>query len=224
VTPYILLIEDDKDIQGYVKGLLVDQGFLVGTASKGVQALSLIQEKQPDLVMLDLMLPDVQGEGVCAEIRNQNPDLPIIILTAKDSTGSKVEALNMGADDYITKPFAPEELVARVKARLRHTGTGEQSKLVIADLELDPKTIRVTRGGEEIKLTPREFTLLEYLMHNKNMVLSREMILDRVWSYSLEIESRVVDVYMGYLRTKIDKGQKRKLIQSVRGFGYMIKD
>jgi two-component system response regulator MprA len=221
--PHILVVDDDSDLQDYLKTLLSESNFVVNTASSGSEALKSVQKIEPDLVLLDLMLPDMNGEGVCKEIKKLYPECPVVMLTAKDEVASKVRGLEGGADDYITKPFEPEELVARVKARLRGAH-GEDTILKIADLELNKKTIEVTRAGKVIPLTPQEFKLLEYLMTNKNIVLTRDMILNRIWLYSPDIESRVVDVYVGYLRKKIDSGHKRKLITSIRGFGYTIKE
>ncbi len=165
----------------------------------------------------------MSGEAVCQEIQKKYAGLPVIILTAKDSTSDIVRGLDLGADDYITKPFVAEELLARMKARLRNQGTDE-TKLTVGNLELDTKTLEVKRGEEAIQLTPKEFKLLEYLMRNTGRILTREMILNRIWLYSPDIETRVVDVYMGYLRKKIDNSNSHKLIHSVRGFGYMIKE
>lgn len=217
----ILVVEDDAGIQEFLRELLLDNGYAVETALDGVAALNLIKKSQPDLVILDLGLPNVAGEAVCIEIRKKYPDLPIIILTAKDDVSDVVKGLNLGADDYITKPFVADELLARIRARLRH---GEDVKLQVADLELNNKTFEVKRGGKPIQLSPHEFKLLQYLISNKGRVLTREMILNRVWLYSYEVDTRVVDVYIGYLRKKIDSEFKKKLIHSVRGFGYMIKE
>ncbi len=223
MTPYILVIEDDEDFQVYLKDLLTENGYSVKTASKGITGLNLIAELEPDLVVLDLNLPDMNGEGVCLEIKKKYPDLQIIMLTAKDTISDKIQGLKMGADDYITKPFIAEEFLARATARLR-TKNGGPTKMVVADLEIDSKKFQVKRGNKLINLTPQEFRLLEYLVKNKGVVLTREMILNRIWVYSPDIESRVVDVYIGYLRKKIDFGFKKQLIHSIRGFGYTIRD
>ena len=222
ITPTILFVEDDKDFRDYVFDLLTKNGLVVQSVNKGTQAISKAEKQEPDLVLLDLTLPDMTGESVCTELKKMYPNIPIIMLTAKSSVSEKVEGFNLGADDYITKPFEPEELIARIKARLRQNKTHD-TKLKIADLEMDTKKVLVTRSGKEITLTPHEFRLLEFLMNNQGVVLSREMILNRIWSYSYDVESRVVDVYMGYLRRKIDNDYKQKLIHSIRGFGYTIK-
>ncbi len=219
----ILVVEDDNDIQEYLKELLLDNGYSVKLASDGIEALKIIRKAAPDLVVLDLGLPKISGDAVCMEIRKEYPHLPIVILTAKDTTSDIIHGLSLGADDYIAKPFVGEELLARVKARLRHREENG-AFLKIADLELDTKTMEVRRDGKLINLTPQEFKLLQYLMSNKGRVLTRDMILNRIWLYAPDIETRVVDVYIGYLRKKIDTGHKKKLITSMRGFGYTIKD
>jgi DNA-binding response OmpR family regulator len=219
----ILIIEDDDGIQTYLKELLLDNGYNVMTASDGVTGLKIIKKSVPDLVLLDLGLPDMSGESVCAQIKKDVPELRIIMLTAKDTPHDIIQGLNLGADDYLTKPFVADILLARIQARLRRKG-GEDSKLTIADLVLDTKTLEVHRGEKEIQLTPQELKLLQYMMQNKGRILTRDMILNRLWLSSVDIETRIVDVYIGYLRKKIDKGFEKKLIHSIRGFGYMIKE
>lgn len=219
----VLIVEDDPGVQKFLKELLLDNGYSVQLASDGIEAIEAIQKSQPDLVILDLGLPKVSGEAVVREIRKNYPDLRVIILSAKDTINDVVQGLSLGADDYMTKPFIADELLARIKARLKRMG-GEDRKLKIADLELDTQTMQVKRGEKDIQLTPQEFKLLQYLMNNKGQILTREMILNRIWMYSPDIETRVVDVYMGYLRKKIDKGHPHPLLHSVRGFGYVIKE
>jgi DNA-binding response OmpR family regulator len=219
----ILVVEDDPGVQKYLKELLLDNGYSVQIASDGIEALEMIAKAQPDLVILDLGLPKLTGEAVVSEIRKNYPDLRVVILSAKDTISDIVQGLSLGADDYLTKPFRADELLARLKARLKRLGSNDK-KLVIADLELDTQTMQVTRSGKEIQLTPQEFKLLQYLMNNKGQILTREVILNRIWMYSPDIETRVVDVYMGYLRKKIDKGFPKQLLHSVRGFGYVIKE
>lgn len=219
----ILLVEDDKGLQKYIKELLLDNGFSVQVAADGIEALNTLEKNLPDLMVLDLGLPNMGGEAVCMEVRKKYPELSVIILTAKDSITDIVNGLNLGADDYMTKPFVADELLARIKARLRQKG-GMDPKLQVADLVLDSKTLEVKRGEKEIQLTPQEFKLLQYLMSNKGRILTREMILNRIWLYSSDVETRVVDVYMGYLRKKVDEGFEKKLLHSVRGFGYTIKE
>lgn len=218
----ILVIEDQKDLQNYLKEFLLDNDFLVLTANDGITGLNLLKRTLPDLVLLDLGLPNMDGESVCREIKKNWPGLKIIILTAKNDTLDIVHGLNLGADDYITKPFQLEELIARIKARLRHDTKNTPTK-TLEDLELNEETHEVKRNGVGIDLTATEFKLLDYLMSNPGKVLTREMILSKIWSMAPDIESRSVDVYIGYLRRKIDSNSPKKLIQSVRGFGYTIK-
>ena len=184
--------------------------------------MNLLNKQTPDLVILDLGLPKIAGESVLQEIKKTFSYLPVIILTARNNTQDVVNAFKLGADDYISKPFELEELVARVKVKLKDDSLN--SKISIDGLTLDTQKVYVERDGKEVLLSPHEFKLLHYLMMNKGKVLSREMILNRIWQYSYDIDSRVVDVYIGYLRKKIDSGYKKKLINSVRGFGYVIKE
>lgn len=221
--PIVLVIEDDNSTRSFLENILTDQGYIVKSTSKGTSGLQILNEITPDLVLLDLELPDINGESVCAQIKKQFANLPVIMLTAKNSLNAKIQGFDLGADDYVTKPFETEELLVRIKARLRQKNISN-SILKIGDLELDSEKIEVKRAGEIINLTPREFELLQYLMQNSGKVISRDMILNKIWAYSFEVESRVVDVYMGYLRKKIDRDHKDKLIKSVRGFGYTIKE
>jgi len=218
----LFIVEDDEDFQKYLKSLLIESDFAVKTFSRGIDVMNALERNVPEIILLDLILPDIDGVSLCSDIKKDYPEIPVIILTAKDSVADKVKGLGIGADDYITKPFAPEELVARMKTRIKSSNF-DNSLMKIADLSLDRKKIEVKRSEKMISLTPQEFKLLEYLMSNRNIVLTREMILNRIWLYSPDIESRVVDVYVGYLRKKIDTGFKKKLIHSVRGFGYTIK-
>ena len=219
----ILIVEDDEGIQSYLKQLLLDHNYNVITASNGVSALKIIKKTQPDLVLLDLALPDISGESILQQIHSEYPDLRVIILTAKDTTQNMVQGLNLGADDYLTKPFVAEVLIARIQARLRRAGS-ENTVLSIADLELDTQTLVVKRDGKEISLTPQELKLLQYMMQNQGRILTRDMILNRLWMSAIDVDTRIVDVYIGYLRKKIDSGFSKKLIHSVRGFGYILKD
>ncbi|MBI4067659.1 response regulator transcription factor [Candidatus Gottesmanbacteria bacterium] len=218
----ILVIEDDNDLRKYLSELLLDNGYQAVDAPDGVKALAIIEKQRPDLVILDLGLPNLSGESVVSEIRKKYPDLPVIILTAKNDVSDIVRGFKLGADDYVTKPFKGEELLARVKARLRHL-EHDGSKLAVGDLELHTKTFEVKRGSKTINLSHKEYELLQYLMINAGRVLTREMILQRIWLNVDYIEPRVVDVYIGYLRKKIDSGFKKQLINTARGFGYVIK-
>ena len=219
----ILIVEDQKDVQKYLKEFLLDNDFMVLTASDGIEALNTIDKTKPDLVLLDLGLPNMSGESVCLEIRKKYPDLKVIILSARNDTQDIIRGLDLGAEDYITKPFKLEELLARIKVRFRLDG-GSNSVKKIADLELNLDTHQVKRAGKDLELSPTEFKLLDYLMDNKGKVLTRDMILAKIWFTSSEIETRSVDVYIGYLRKKIDSNNPKKLIHSIRGFGYSIRD
>lgn len=219
----ILLIEDEDEIRNYVKGLLLDSGYQTLDVSDGIKALSLIEERHPDLVIVDLGLPKLSGESIVSEVRRKYPELPVIILTAKSGVENVVQGFKLGADDYVTKPFKKDELLARVKARLRHLESNG-SYLQVGDLELHSKTFEVKRGDKMINLSHKEYELLQYLMLNAGRVLTRDMILQRIWMRVDYIEPRVVDVYVGYLRRKIDSGYKKQLINTIRGFGYMIKE
>lgn len=218
----ILLVEDEKDIRDSLKKSLTENNYLVETAEDGAAALMMVDKISPDMVILDLGLPKISGESVLQEIKKNYPNMPVIILSAKSTTSDIVSGLNLGADNYIAKPFMIEELLARIKAQFKTMGN-DIIKLKVADLELDNDSKEVRRSGKLIQLTPKEFELLYHLMSNVGRVLSRETILNKVWLYSPDIESRVVDVYIGYLRRKIDHRQRKKLILSIRGFGYSIK-
>lgn len=218
----ILIIEDDLDLQTYLRDFLHEHGYSVKAVSDGISALNLLKKHQPHLVILDLGLPNMTGESVCLEIKKNYPELKIIILTARDSVSDVVNGLNLGADDYISKPFKIEEVLARINARLREEDV-DSPTLQVGDLVLNNHTLEVKRSDKPIVLTPQEFKLLRYLMANRGRVLTRDMILNHIW-LSPDVETRVVDVYIGYLRKKIDSGFKKKLITSVRGFGYTLKD
>lgn len=220
MTYKILVVEDDQNIREYLEEALKEAGYSIKSTGDGAVAIKMVKESKPDLIVLDLGLESIAGETVCEEVKKMHPDLPVIILTAKSTSSEVVHGFDLGADDYISKPFETDELLARIRTRLKQKGT---STLEIDDLILDTSTYEVKRGGKLIPLTAKEFKLLEYLIINKGAVLSRETILDHIWLYSPEIESRVVDVYIGYLRKKIDEGSDHKLIKSVRGFGYTIR-
>lgn len=217
----ILVVEDDKNIRNYLEDTLKEAGYSVKGTDDGAVALRMVKDAKPDLIVLDLGIESIAGETVCAEVKKDHPTLPVIILTAKGATRDIVHGLDLGADDYISKPFETDELLARIRSRLKQKGS---PVLSIADLELNSSTYEVKRNNKVIPLTSTEFRLLEYLMINQGVVLSRESILDHIWLYSPDIESRVVDVYIGYLRKKIDSKANTQLIKSVRGFGYTIRE
>ncbi|OGK13526.1 hypothetical protein A3A93_00260 [Candidatus Roizmanbacteria bacterium RIFCSPLOWO2_01_FULL_38_12] len=219
----ILIIEDDEGVLTYLKEFLFEHGYNVMTATAGAKGLAIIKKTAPDLVILDLGLPDTSGETLCRQIREKFSDIQIIMLTAKDTPQDIIQGLKLGADDYLTKPFDAEVLLARIQARLRRK-TGTNANLQVGDLKLDTQTMQVTRAKKELHLTAQEYKLLEYLMQNMGKVLTRDMILNRLWLSSVDIETRIVDVYVGYLRKKIDRAFPKKLIRSVRGFGYTIKE
>jgi DNA-binding response OmpR family regulator len=222
MNPVIVLIEDDKAISEFLTDVLTDNGYQVHAEYSGAAGLQLIEQVEPDAVLLDLFLPDIKGETICRQIKDTYPEMKVIMITAKDTPEQIAKGLDLGADDYLPKPVAPEELIARLKARLRSTPLNEEI-LKIGHLSLNTKNHEVLSNGESIELSPQEYKLLEYLMTQPNKVLTRDMILSRIWDSSPDIETRVVDVYVGYLRKKIDRPHNTNLIQSIRGFGYMIK-
>jgi len=215
---HILLVEDDNSIANFIRSYLLEQGIATDIANKGLEALEKIDSGIYELVLLDWMLPDISGLEVCRKIKKNNPDLPIIMLTAKTNIKDKVEGFSTGADDYLTKPFEPEELLYRIKARLKNNI--KENILYYGELSINTVQYKVFYKKEEIELSPQEYKLLVYLAENANMVLSRERILDKVWGFNLDVETRVVDVYIGYLRKKIDEQHKTNFICSKRGFGY----
>jgi len=221
MTYKILVVEDDANIREYLEEALKEAGYTVTGTPDGAVALKKVKESKPDLVLLDLGIESIAGETVCEELKKMHPALPVIILTAKSTSSEVVHGFDIGADDYISKPFEFDELLARIRTRLKQKGT---PLLEVGNLTLDTSRYEVKRDEKLISLTAKEFKLLEYLIINKGAVLSREAILDHIWLYSPEIESRVVDVYIGYLRKKIDDGFDHKLIKSVRGFGYTIRE
>lgn len=218
----ILISEDDKDLQEFLEEILQEQHYTVYTTDSGVQALKMVDKIQPNLVLLDLGLPDIDGETVCARIKHSYPQLQVIILTASSDTKHVIGSFEKGADDYITKPFVNEELLARIRARLRKQKR-DNSVLKVDNLSLNTTSMEVQRDGKSIDLTKTEFELLHYLMVNTRHVLTREQILSHVWAQDPDVETRVVDVYIGYLRKKIDSNFPKKLIHSKRGYGYVLK-
>ncbi len=222
----VLVVDDEANITELVSMALRYEGFDVEVASDGRSALSRASAFRPDLVVLDVMLPDVDGFGVLKRIRADGQRVPVVFLTARDATEDKVSGLTLGGDDYVTKPFSVEELVARVRAVLRRTNgagaAGGNARLTFADLELDEDTREVWRGDERIELTATEFKLLRYLMLNARRVLSKSQILDHVWQYDFGGDANVVETYISYLRKKIDKVEPR-LIHTVRGVGYTLR-
>ena len=220
----ILLIEDDAGIVDFLKRGLHTEGHIVRVANNGRDGTRKGLEPH-DVIILDLVLPDLSGNEVCRSLRNHNITTPILLLTAKDEIQDKLRGFGAGADDYLTKPFAFEELLARLKALVRRTtGQEEERELRVGDLILNRDSREVRRGKKAIVLTAKEFRLLEYLMSYANKTVDRQTLLEEVWSYRTDTVTNVVDVYVGYLRKKIDEGSDKKLIHTVREVGYMIRE
>jgi two-component system, OmpR family, response regulator len=220
----VLVVDDEENVTHLVSSALRFDGFETVTADNGQSALAAVAESDPDLVVLDVMMPGIDGLGVLQSLRAAGSQVPVIFLTARDAATDRIGGLRAGADDYVVKPFSVEELLARVHAVLRRSTT-EQAReglLKVADLELDENSHEVTRAGEEVHLTATEFELLRYLMRNERVVLSKAQILDRVWKYDFQGQSNIVELYIGYLRKKVDSTDP-KLIHTVRGAGYVIK-
>jgi DNA-binding response OmpR family regulator len=219
----ILVVEDEAKVASFIRRALEEESYAVDVCADGAQGLELVRAGCYDLVILDLMLPGLPGLDVLQALRKEKVAAPVLILTARSELDQKVKGLDAGADDYLTKPFAIEELLARVRVLLRR-GSGEAAGVLqVDDLLLNPATREVTRGGKRIELTAKEYALLEYLMRNTGRVLTRPMIAEHVWDHDFDTFTNVIDVYVNYLRNKIDRGQERKLIQTVRGSGYTLK-
>jgi DNA-binding response OmpR family regulator len=220
----ILIVEDDRKIANAIKKGLQQESFAVDVAYDGQDGLGSALTIEYDLVILDRMLPEVDGVTICRAIRDKKISTPVLMLTAKDKIKDKVEGLNAGADDYLAKPFAFEELLARIRALLRRPQQVKEEIIVVDDLTLNPLTYEVKRNNHVISLSSKEYALLEYLMRNPSRILTKGNIIEHVWDYDADILPNTVEVYMGYLRNKIDKPypQKPALIQTVRGFGYKI--
>lgn len=219
----ILIVDDDPEIVSFVKRGLAYEGYTVDTAADGSEALAKAREKEPDLVILDIMMPGIDGLEVAKRLR-QGGDVPIIMLTAKGTVVDKVTGLESGADDYLVKPFALDELLARVKALLRRRQPKEGETLRFSDLSLNTATREVKRGNQVIELTAQEFALLELFMRHPRQVLKRDTIYGRVWGYDFEGESNVIEVYVRYLRSKLEADGKPRLIHTTRGVGYVLKE
>lgn len=219
----ILLVEDDDSISGFITKGLREEGYAVDLASDGEDGYLMAKTVPYDLIILDVMLPKVDGFSVCRRLRSNGNSTPILLLTAREGVEDRVVGLDTGADDYLTKPFAFPELLARLRALLRRGGSQQITHLKVDDLELDPVTHRVWRGGSEIELTKKEYALLDYLLRNENRVLTRSAIIDHVWDIRFDSLTNIVDVHIRSLRSKIDRGYSRPLIHTVRGIGYMLK-
>ncbi len=222
--PTVLVADDDRKITDMLRRTLAYEGYQVVTAADGHETLAQARAHRPDLVVLDWMMPGLDGLEVARRLRAAD-DMPILMLTARDAVEDRVEGLDSGADDYLVKPFAPAELLARVRALLRRAERPEaEAALAYADLSLDPVTRETRRGARAFNLSPKEFDLLAYLLRNPRHVLPRERILEEVWGYDFGREDNVLDVYIGYLRAKTEAGGEPRLIQTVRGVGYVLRD
>jgi DNA-binding response OmpR family regulator len=219
----ILLLEDEPKVSGFVERGLTAERYAVDVVADGREGLEMAETYPYDLIILDLMLPTMEGKEVLQRIRRHDTCVPILVLTARDTVQDKVLLFESGADDYLTKPFAFAELLVRTKALLRRGPVNRSSSLTVGDLELDRLTQQVKRGGKRIELTVKEYSLLEYLMQNVERVLSRNMIIEHVWDQSFDGITNIVDVYVRHLRSKVDDAHDIKLIRTVRGAGYMIR-
>lgn len=220
----VVVVDDEPTMAAYLKDVLNNYGLVAYVAASGAEALQLVKKIKPELVLLDIGLPDIDGRSLCQKIKGEYPETKIIMITGLSTSSDIAEGLNLGADDYLPKPVNEAELIARIKARFRKSDY-VQLQLSAGDLLMDTQTHEVTRNGQPITLSPQEYTLLNYLLVNKNKVITRNMILSRIWDGNPDIETRVVDVYLGYLRKKIDHDSKLpKLLRTIRGFGYMLKD
>jgi two-component system response regulator MprA len=221
----VLVVDDERAVRDSLRRALELEGYDVELAADGEEALErLAQNGEPDAVVLDILMPKMDGLEVCRRLRREGHRLPVLMLTARDEVENRVGGLDAGADDYVTKPFALEELLARLRALLRRTTSGSGEVLRFADLELDPKTREVRRAGEPIELTRTEFSLLELFLLNPRQVLTRSVIFERVWGYDFGFSSNSLDVYIGYLRRKTEAGERPRLIQTVRGVGYALRE
>ena len=222
----VLVVDDEQMLADLLASALRYEGWEVTTAGTGIAAVRSAQEIDPDVIVLDIMLPDFDGLEVMRRVRGHRPNVPVLFLTAKDAVEDRVAGLTAGGDDYVTKPFSLEEVVARIRAVLRRTHGGVDptvdSALVVGDLRLDEDSHEVWRGEDEIQLTATEFELLRYLMRNPRRVLSKPQILDRVWNYDFGGQANIVELYISYLRRKIDKGRE-PMIHTMRGVGYVLK-
>ena len=221
----VLVVDDEAVLAEMVSMALRYEGWNIATAGDGSSAIAAARAQRPDVVVLDVMLPDMSGLDVLHKLRDENPQLPVLLLTAKDAVEDRIAGLTAGGDDYVTKPFSIEEVVLRLRALLRRTGVttvDSGAQLVVGDLVLDEDSHEVTRAGEPISLTSTEFELLRFMMRNSKRVLSKAQILDRVWSYDFGGRSNIVELYISYLRKKIDNGRD-PMIHTLRGAGYVLK-
>jgi DNA-binding response OmpR family regulator len=219
----VLVIEDETKVGSFIKRALEEESYAVDLCEDGTQGLDLALSGSYDVIVIDLMLPNLPGLEILKRIRREKIHAPVLILTAQSKVDQKVKGLDAGADDYLTKPFAIDELLARVRVLLRRGTTDTPGVLQVEDLMLNPATREVTRGGQRIDLTVKEYALLEYFLRHTGRVLTRPMISEHVWNQDFDTFTNVIDVYVNYLRNKIDRGHTRKLIHTIRGSGYMLK-
>ncbi|MGH9214265.1 MAG: response regulator transcription factor [Acidimicrobiales bacterium] len=219
----VVVVDDDEALRNAVRRALRLEGYDVAVAADGAEALDQLGGLQADLIVLDILMPGLDGITVCRRLRQCGDHTPVLMLTARDAISDRVIGLDSGADDYLTKPFALEELLARVRALLRRSDPGRDGALVVADLQLDPRTRRVTRNERSIELTRTEFALLELLLRNADTVLTRDTIRERVWGFDDTYGSNTLDVYIGYLRRKTEAGGEPRLIHTLRGVGFVLR-
>ena len=220
----ILVVEDEQKVASFIQRGLEEEGFVVEVAGDGEEGVSKAESGTFDLILMDIMLPKKDGLAAIKELREKGISQPVLCLTARDSIDDKVTGLDIGADDYLAKPFAFAELVARCRALIRRGAKDRGAEIFFADLRLDPVAHKVWRNNDEIDLTSKEYALMEYFMRHPNQVLSRIMIAENVWDYTFDSFTNIIDVYVNYLRNKIDKNYDKKLIHTVRGAGYMLKE
>ncbi|MER5782328.1 response regulator transcription factor [Streptomyces mobaraensis] len=220
----VLIAEDDPGVRRTLDQLLRFEGYHVVQAADGLQALGVLEHRSPDLALVDVVMPGMDGLALCRTLRRRGDRLPILVLTARDQVGDRVAGLDAGADDYLAKPFATEELLARIRALLRRSGTGAESAvLTVDDLTLDPAARRAHRGPRPLELTKTEFDVLELLMLHQGAVLTRTQIYEHIWGYDFDTTSRSLDVYIGYLRRKTEQDGEKRLVQTVRNVGYTLR-
>ncbi|MCU0566026.1 MAG: response regulator transcription factor [Oculatellaceae cyanobacterium Prado106] len=220
----ILIVEDEVNLARLVEMELTLEGYEVKVANDGLSGLTLARESAPDLAILDWMMPGMTGVEICRRLRATGIKIPVILLTAKEDVSDRVAGLDAGADDYVVKPFKIEELLARVRAHLRRTQETNPDLLQFSDLSLNRKTREVFRNGRAIELTAKEFELLDYLLSHPRQVITRDQILEKVWGYDFMGDSNIIEVYVRYLRLKLEEQQEKRLIQTVRGVGYVLRD
>lgn len=220
----ILIVEDEKALANNLRRGLSEEGYSVDAAYDGEEGGFMAETEPYDLIILDIMLPKKDGIAVLKNLRKEGIKTPVLMLTAKDAVSDKIRGLDSGADDYITKPFDFDELLARVRSLLRRKGEVKSAVITIADLEIDTAGHQVKRGGKEIPLSAREYALLEYLAYNKEKVVSRTDISEHIYDYDFDLDSNIIDVYINFLRNKIDKGFDKRLIHTIRGAGYILKE